>query len=120
MLFANITGLRVRPAKSNSPVLRQAALRNRLSRRLGERPALLISNRCPVLRRALASGYRRMPKGRGGSYYDTVDKNEFSHVAEAAEYHCLGHDGMDEALERRTGSSFQARPVVAPHEFGVV
>lgn len=120
LLFGKITGLRVRPARSNAPALRQAALRNRLTSMVdGQRPGVLLSKRCPGLRRALASGYRRRPKNPNGSYFDQIEKNEHSHVAEAAEYDCLGADGLDDAMERRTAQAHHARPVVAAHDFGV-
>lgn len=122
LMFGKITGLRVRPARSNAPSLRQAALRHRLTTMVdGQRPGLLLSSRCTGLRRALASGYRRKQRNQTGSYYDQIEKNEHSHVAEAAEYDCLGSDGMEDALTRRTGTAGHApRPVVAPHDFAVV
>lgn len=119
--FAKVAGLRLTPANTNQPELRQSALRNLLKDTLdGDRPCFLLNSTCPVLRRALTSGYRRKKASNTGSYWGQVDKNEYSHPAEALEYAVLGGGGLHEAMQRRAGMANASRPVVAPHEFGVV
>lgn len=65
---------------------------------LGQRdggPAMLIDKeRCPVLTRALAGGYR-YAKTRAGVRKPLPDKNEYSHIVDALQYACLAaHGGM--------------------------
>ena len=65
---------------------------------LGQRnggPAMLIDrDRCPVLIRALAGGYR-YAKTRNGVRKPLPDKNEYSHIMDALQYACLAaHGGM--------------------------
>jgi hypothetical protein len=85
---------------------------------LGQRdggPAMLIDrDRCPVLVRALAGGYR-YAKTRNGVRKPLPDKNEFSHVIDALQYAALAaHGGMTGYFTRlMTRRPTTARPRVS-------
>lgn len=72
---------------------------------LGQRdggPAMLFDrDRCPVLIRAMAGGYR-YAKTKAGVRKPLPDKNEYSHIADALQYACLAaHGGMSGYFARR-------------------
>lgn len=90
-VLAKTTGLRWRPAPSNSLSLRLEAVRQPLTRGIGTGRGLLISPVCRVLIRALASKYRfKRILGPDKRYAFTPEKNEFANVAEALQYLLLG------------------------------
>jgi hypothetical protein len=80
---------RVKMAYSNSPVHRQGALDYFLSR-VGDnaRPMLVVSPQCEWLMQALGGKYQ-FKKTKDGRESSDVDKNDYSHVAEASEYGCM-------------------------------
>jgi len=86
------TPWRWRPAPSNDVDMRLEVVRNTLSRLVDGKPAILISPRCSMLRRALAGGYRykQQRTGIGISVSESPEKNEFSHVADALQYALSG------------------------------
>lgn len=82
-------GINVIPASSNDPQLRRTALDRPLTRTVdGGKPGLLLSPHMSNLRKALAGKwcYRRVQIGGTERYKDEADKNEYSHIGEAAEY----------------------------------
>lgn len=83
-----LAGVPARPATSNDPQVRRDALIRPLTRIVGGQPGLLLSPHLHVLRKALAGAwcYRRVKIGGTERYRDEAEKNEFSHVGEAAEY----------------------------------
>ncbi|MCK1742191.1 terminase [Bradyrhizobium sp. 139] len=79
-------------------------------------PAMLIDrDRCPVLIRGLAGGYR-YAKTRSGQRKPVPDKNEFSHVIDALQYACLAaHGGMTGYFARMMAHRPRAsRPRITP------
>jgi hypothetical protein len=76
-------------------VKRQEAVRVPMTRLIdGQAPGLLLSPRCKTLRRAYNSGYRiRRKTGSANEFHDGVEKNQWSHVAEADQYAALGGSG---------------------------
>lgn len=58
-------------------------------------PCLVLSQGTPMLRRALAGGYkyRRLKVSGDDKFHDKPDKNQYSHVAEALQYLVLGAVG---------------------------
>ena len=65
-----------------------------LSQRDGGPAMVFDKSRCPTLVRAMSGGYR-YGKTRQGQRKPSPDKNEYSHVADALQYVCLGaHGGM--------------------------
>jgi len=85
-----------RPAPTNSPGMRQEALRTPLSRMVEGEPGFLLDPRCRSLRKAFNSGYhyRRIQLHGASGRFDTKPaKNQWSHVIEALEYLGLGGPG---------------------------
>lgn len=90
------TKVRFRAAPTNSPAMRQEAMRTPLARMVEGTPGFLLCPRCKSLRKALNSGYhyRRIKvAGATGRFDDKPAKNEWSHIAESAEYLALGGPG---------------------------
>ena len=88
-----VTGIPFRPTATNNPRMRQEAVRKQLRRLVDGKPAFVLSDRCKVLRKAMNSAYRYKQLrgiGNAGRYDTKPEKNEFSHVAESAEYLLLG------------------------------
>ena len=105
-------GLPAYPASTNDPSIRIDAVNDQFSRLVDGKPALIISKRCKMLRKACDGGYqyRRIQIiGTAPRYEEKPDKNRYSHVAEALQYLLLGA-GHGSALVRGTS---QAKPVVA-------
>lgn len=69
---------------------RKEAMKQRAARMVGREPALLISSSgCPLLCEALLGGYR-YPKSADGQIGESPLKNDYSHLANAAEYGVSG------------------------------
>lgn len=104
-------GIRARPCETNDPLVRRAALSGPAMRNcMDGKPALLISPKCKMLRKGLAGGfcYKRIQVS-GERYHDKPDKNQYSHIVEAAEYGLLG---AGEGREATIGKARMAAPVV--------
>lgn len=88
-----LAGVSAQPCSSNDPQLRRDALHRPLSRNLdGGIPGLLLALHMHMLRKALSGAwcYRRIKVGGSSEKFkDEAEKNEFSHVGEAAEYGLL-------------------------------
>jgi hypothetical protein len=95
--IVNAQGVPLSPAHTNDFILRRESVARPLTRLtiLG-RPALVISSKCKILRKAMNGGYsfRRVAASGEDRFRDVPDKNEFSHVAEALQYLALG-EGED-------------------------
>ena len=95
-------GLNAFPAPTNDIDPRLRAIEAFL---LGQRdggPAILFDrDRCPVLVRAMAGGYR-YAKTKQGVRKPLPDKNEYSHIIDALQYACLAaHGGMSGLFAKR-------------------
>ncbi|QYU68569.1 hypothetical protein J4558_00005, partial [Leptolyngbya sp. 15MV] len=108
------TGIRFRAAPSNQIALRLEACRQPLTRAIDGGPGLLLSPRMRRLRRAWGRDYRfrRMASQGGGRYSDEPEKNDASHVADAAQYALLGGGEYDAMPHRkaRAGATRIVRP----------
>lgn len=93
----------IRAASSNDPQVRRDALTRPLTRLINGEPGLLLSPKMTFLRKALAGAwcYRRVQIGGTERYKDEADKNEFSHVGEAAEYGLM--DAGEHAIVNASG-----------------
>jgi hypothetical protein len=111
-------GIPARPAPSNDFTVRREAVASLLSRLVDGKPALVVSPRCKVLRKALAGGYcfKRMQVSGQERYADRPDKNRFSHVADALQYAALGL-GEGRALVRPEGHETAARQEFGDYAF---
>lgn len=114
-VVAEATGLNVQPAPSNSPLLRQEAVRKALNGLIDGQPAFLLCPSCRTLRKGFNQGYRyrRMAVAGGARFEDKPDKNSFSHPHDALQYMVLGGTGIAEAMGRKanrfSGQSFVAK-----------
>lgn len=111
--------IRFRPAPTNSPGMRQEALRSPLSRMIEGQPGFLLDPGCKNLRKALNSGYRyrRMKLGgASGRFDDKPEKNEWSHISEALEYLALGGPAGLAALK---GRERRAAPISIEREYSM-
>lgn len=113
----NAAGLPIDPARTNDFILRREAVANALTRlTITGKPALVISPRCRVLRKALVGGYcfKRIAVSGTARYRDVPDKNHFSHISDALQYAMLGEGEDSSALDSRdrtnTSSRFKAIP----------
>lgn len=77
---------------NNNPDVRREAGRAPMMRMVDGEPGLLLHPRCVKLRKSLGAKfcYRRLQVAGDPKYKQTVDKDEWSHVAEAYEYGNLG------------------------------
>lgn len=88
----NAEGIPAIPAyQNNDTTIRREALRSPLNRLIDGKPGMLVSPNCKTLRKGLKGGfcYRRIQVAGSEKYHDKPDKNQYSHVSEAAEYMCL-------------------------------
>jgi hypothetical protein len=85
-----------------------------LSQRDGGPAIVFNKSRCPTLVRAMSGGYR-YGKTRQGQRKPSPDKNEYSHVADALQYVCLGaHGGMVTGMVmRHLGDRKVTRPAMS-------
>lgn len=93
LMFA-AEGLKVRPAPTNDPTVRVAAVEEILGQIVeGDRnkPRFLLSPRCVILKTAMESGYQyRKMQVVGDRYTELPDKNRWSHPADALQYLVMG------------------------------
>ena len=104
-------GLPVRPAPSNTNLIRLEAVKTTLNRMIDGSPGFLIHQQCKTLRKALAGGYcyRKLKISGSARYAETPDKNEFSHIADALQYALLGGGEGRTVLHNPTAHA-QRRP----------
>ena len=107
-------GLLARPTATNEFRTRREALAIPMGRLIDSKPGFLISRKCNRLRKALAGGYhfKRVAIGAGQERFrDTPNKNEHSHVGDAAGYCLLGseHRIMTKAPTRGRVATTQAK-----------
>jgi hypothetical protein len=101
-MFANASGLVVRPAPTNTPSVRWESVRVHLTASHGEIEGFQVDPQCYVLREGFASGYRfRQVPNREGEYSDQAEKNKYSHPHDAGQYLCLGGGELVEILGRQ-------------------
>lgn len=110
--FEAASKIRLRPAPTNNLFPRLEAVRIAFDRTVdGDRPGLLISPTCRVLRKALNSGYRyrRMKVAGSDRYEDKPEKSHpFSDIADALQYLLLG-GGEYHEVTGRAERRFQAQ-----------
>lgn len=102
-IVAKKIGLRVRAAPTNKQLPRIEAARIPLSRTIdGTQPGLIVSARCPVIRKAFNSGYRyrRIQVPGDVRYSEEPEKNDHSHPMEALQYGLSGGGEYHEVMMR--------------------
>ena len=113
---SHVTGIAVRPARTNNLLARLEAVRKPMTRDVGaDIPGFLISGHpsCKKLIRAYASDYRyRRLQGVGG-FTDVPDKNHASHIADADQYRELTDDEYLEVIGRKRSADGGRRQISA-------
>jgi hypothetical protein len=109
------TGWRWRPAPTNDPTLRLEVVRAALNRLVDGRPGIVISSKCPVLRKGFTGGYHRKFVKSGGSdrLHDTPHKNRYSHPHDALQYLLLGGGEANAVMDRQRRRERNSGPQVA-------
>jgi len=81
-------GIKIKPAQQ-SPKIRIESVKKPLNMLIDGEPGLLVSPKCKTLRKGFQGGYqyRRMQTS-GERYTDKPDKNQYSHIHDAAQYAC--------------------------------
>lgn len=97
---------------------RLEAVRGRLNRSPGGKPAMLVSPTCKMLRRGFNNGYviERVATSAGGRFRDKPTKNDFSHVQDALQYLCLGLEQKGRGIaenDARQAARIPAKPGVS-------
>lgn len=118
MQVMRAAGVPIIGAPTNDPVLRrEAVVANLTQLTMTGQPGLVISPRCPTLRKAMAGGYkfRRMQVVGEERYADRPDKNMYSHVAEALQYLMVGAGESRQIITPTSGlRTFKSRPAIRP------
>jgi hypothetical protein len=86
-------GIMAQPAyHNNDPIIRREALYKPLTRIIDGKPGFVLSPSCKMLRKALQGGYcfKKMAVAGEERYQEKPYKNQYSHIAEAAEYMVVG------------------------------
>ncbi len=113
-IVSSVTKIRIRPARTNKPSVRQDAVRRPLTQFIDGAPALLISPRMRFVRRGFNSHYRFMRvKTSEGRYHDEPEKNQWSHPHDAVQYVLLEEGGELDVLGR-------ARASAGPRQVGAI
>ena len=112
--------LLARPTASNDFKIRREALASPMGRLIEGKPGLLVDRNCIRLRKSLSGGYhfRRIAIGAGQERFkDTPNKNEHSHIGDAAGY-CLLGGGEHRRMTRGNNPQFR-KPIQANIDFDV-
>lgn len=88
----NGLGVPALAAETNDFELRRESVAKPMSRLIDGEPGLIIHPECAVTRKGMMGGYkyRRVQLAGEERYQDKPDKNRYSHVCEAGQYHNVG------------------------------
>jgi hypothetical protein len=116
-ILRDIGWSQIRPCPTNALLPRVAAVENLLTKMIDGEPALVISPKCIMLRKALNGGYHRQKiSGTINEYSDQPFKNIYSHPAEALEYLCYyvndmkGKKAKEAEIMKRIGPQRKKQP----------
>ena len=110
-------GLFAKPTATNDFRTRREALAMPMSRLIDNKPGFRVDRKCVRLRKSLSGGYhfKRVAIGAGQERFrDTPNKNEHSHIGDAAGY-CLLGGGEHRRMTK--GNRQQLKPLVAKIDF---
>jgi hypothetical protein len=110
-------GFKVFAAPSQDPKMRVAALSGPCERMIDGKPGMLVSKPgCPMLHKGLQGGwhYKRVEVSGEDRFQDKPNKNEYSHVCDAAGYGLLG---AGEFLKLGGRTQHDETPMVADGDF---
>lgn len=90
-----------KPAPTNDPTMRREVVIAALNRLVDGNPGILISPKCPTLRKGFSGGYHYafIRTGNGTMLHETPKKNQYSHPHDALQYLLLG--GGEHAVVRK-------------------
>ena len=107
----------VLPAPTNALLPRISAVEELLTKMIDGEPALVISPKCVMLRKALNGGYHRQKvPGTINEFSDVPFKNVYSHYADALQYLCMyvtdsaNKNKRNEDFLKRLGRQTKHRP----------
>lgn len=107
-------GINVTPSRQADAVLMRESVATVLNKLIAGTPALYISTRCKIARKALAGGYcyGRMQVSGEERYHDEPVKNRYRVMGEAAQYMLVG-GGEDAAVFKMgtKGKKLEYRPI---------
>ena len=113
----NVHGLFAKPTATNDFRTRREALAMPMSRLIDNKPGFRVDRKCVRLRKSLSGGYhfKRVAIGAGQERFrDTPNKNEHSHIGDAAGY-CLLGGGEHRRMTK--GNRQQLKPLIAKTDF---
>lgn len=100
LILAN-NGLNVWPTFTNDFTIRREVVANALTTLdFTGKPSFMISSGAPMLRKGMGGGYKykRLAIANEDRFKEVPDKNQYSHVSEAAQYLVLGAVGSDQVI----------------------
>ncbi len=106
-------GLLARPTATNAFRTRREALAIPMGRLIDGKPGFMINRNCYKLRKSLGGGYhyKRVAVGAGHERFkDSPNKNEHSHVGDAAGYCLLG---SEHKIMTKSATPFMSKPTKA-------
>ena len=111
--------INARPCMTNDFKVRREALASPMGRLIQGKPGLLINSNCTNLRKSLSGGYhfKRVEISGQERFRDIPNKNQHSHVGDAAGY-CLLGGGEGKTLTVKKNYTF-AGPTVAKSDFDI-
>jgi hypothetical protein len=103
--------LKALPAPTNDATIRRESLGNVLSRIIDGKPGLMISPTMKIMRKGLNGGYcfKRMKVLGDERFYDSPEKNKYSHIVESGEYMLVG---AGEGVELVTAPRREKKPEI--------
>jgi len=115
----NNAGLNPRVSQTGSPTTMVEAVKKKFGQITVSQPAIIISDKCVNLRKALNGGYQyKRVNVSGEKYAEKPDKGKFSHVANAFEFLV---DGTGASRELKSSNKFRdAKPIVIQEEWSMI
>lgn len=112
----NNSGLNPRVSYTGSPMTMVEAVKAKLGKIIINQPAILISDKCISLRKALNGGYQfRRINVSGQRYAEKPDKDRYSHVANAMEFLV---DGTGASRELKSSNKYKdSKPIVIQNDY---